>query len=471
MGGCVQSDEHLEYRSAVLHGVDHTPSSSLFGSNLNLKDSRKVIDRRFGQVRVVSGGQTQQDLAIINLTYKNANAGQIVQQHVTTRTGINHSNLQRPLECKSAVESSWCVSQLQYQILTELPNTDVGLLMQVSSANASGFSDETLLQLWEDSIRGMQELEVRRLCHGHLSPKMIGWFKGEECFKIVEVPWFDPSSVNMSDLDREDLYLSPKVFRDLASRTHPTGDTSSSDRVYFKSTNLSILDDVFSLGLILLYCATGIQADTFYDGFTQRLNEQKLMNCIQKMETLRVNLPQFVVSTKMMLAMDESQRPTFARIAREFGLNGQSGRNSRRHKEPEQTQSWIQNKGNGNADQSGATVWLRQWDRQSVGSNERPASTSVGKMGVRGQSEEIYNHQDGGRRSVISSNSGIGRPTNNYNIEPQFYDNKTATNPGISRAPGVLSLRSNQVTAPQPPSTMFNGYQAASNLVNPYLNH
>lgn len=375
MGGCTSSGP--EYRSAVINGSESVPNHSLLvGSSLNTENWKKTSDRRFGKLRSSITPQTGQEFGIIQLKFKSGDAASLIRERVNQRIAIIHQNLQRPLECKSSIDEGWCVSQLELQMLYELPQTDVGLLMGVSGQNATGFSDDTLVQLWTESIRGLLALETNRLFHGHISPRMIGWYKHESCFKLLELPWFNPAAVRISDLSRDDFYFSPKVFRELASQAS-TVDISSTDRVYTGiQPLLTSKDDVFSLGLILLYCGTGIPGDTFYDGFTQRLNEQKLDSAIERLQSLHRNLPQYVGCVRLMLQTNEAQRPTFYQLATEFGLS--AGSNSQGDFG---AQTGVQPKASSLQesefrDGQGTTVWMRQWDHQSNDADSRRPSNN-----------------------------------------------------------------------------------------------
>lgn len=449
MGGCTSYGP--EYRSAVINGSESLQNHSLLvGSNLNSDDWKQTSDRRFGKIKSNVASQTGQEFGVIQLKFKNGDAASLVRERVNQRIAILHTNFQRPLEFKSSIEDGWCVSQLELHLLYEIPQTDVSLLMSVNGQNATGFSDDTLVQLWAESIQGMLALEANRLYHGHLSPRMIGWYKNESCFKILELPWFDAAAIRLADLNRDDFYFSPKVFRELASQPTNIG-FSTTDRVYAGILPfLKTKDDVFSLGLILLYCGTGIPGDSFYDGFTQRLNEKRLENGIERLGSLHRNLPEFVACIKMMLQTNEEQRPDFHQLANKFPILMSTGQ-KRDVSKPSAAGDYNPSREEWPAaEEHSGTVWLRQWDPQTSEIDNRRASSTGG-------ADRQFRPTAGASNGRPTRESAVKSPPfhsvefgrSNASLQPQPLRHGESKHP---RAQRPLSLRSH----PRDTTTRFS---------------
>lgn len=274
-----------------------------------------------------------------------------IKDLIESRKCMGNPHVWYPEEYKISSESRCCGSVSK--IVAYFPTFDNSLqkMIGLQGTPNQGFDDKFLMRLVKNTLSGMRSIEVTNSYHGHLAPKYIGFLQGngQNSQFIVAEDFADKNShvdMPLSGRSKNDLYMSPEGFKLLCD-----------GKPYTSPGHDLVISDVFTLGMILLKCATACSTHFCYD-IRNNFFDKNLLNSylVALSGSRKQSIPVFVQIVKEMLAFKPEDRPNFAKLMKMLDSGHSEVRNPYGIESNLWTQITVNRTGkDGSSDQSTAT--------------------------------------------------------------------------------------------------------------------
>ena len=233
------------------------------------KALKKFNDPRFGDISVLKNNANNVIMVKEKLASSKNEATEDIN-YLRLRSELNHPNLLKLVAYTSVVNKDLCSTSYSTKGFYEFPRTDAYKELSDRQKTNAGFSHNEIAHLTYQGLAALSNVHAKGLAHGDIRPQLIGYDKQANHFQILD-RLADPTPVERVQtnniVNKKELYLAPQLYKKLKGK-----DKSVS---YNAQKN-----DVFALGLTILYLGTGKSVQDIYlaDGSIEnRLLQEHVM--------------------------------------------------------------------------------------------------------------------------------------------------------------------------------------------------
>lgn len=264
---------------------------------------KKIQDRRFEYVELNRDPQTDNFYTKIFEIFTSEERANKARSKVLKRMNnpnLFYGNIADTLTTRS---SDYCSNYFKLDMLIPFPEEDLGHELKERKQNRNirflneKFTNKEITLLMYNLILGMHHLHRLGFPVPYLSPRWIA--KTTTGYAILDNPLVNLDLPKPFLLREKECYLSPEAFENYKSN-HPL------DQLNLEKS------DTFTVGLILLECATLEDVSRFYRG--GKFARAELESCLESMLVDYKDNVLFCSSVKRMLRFDPERRTSFEEL-------------------------------------------------------------------------------------------------------------------------------------------------------------
>lgn len=268
---------------------------------------KRFNDPRFGDISVM---RNQGNQVIFAKEKMASNKSEITEDisYAKKRFSMNHMNVMKMVGYSAVTNKELCSTTYNLKSFYEFPRTDADKELADRKKMGADFTHGELTHLAYQVVEGLSSVHQNGIPHGDIRPQLIGYDKQQNHFALLD-RLSDPTSVERCQtnniVNKKDIYMSPELYKKLKGKNKTL--------TYNAQKN-----DIFSLGLTLLFLGTGESVQSFYlpDGEVEKRQLQEfVMNFDTKYSEVNPLLCNIV---KSLLETDESRRQELYYIIKQF---------------------------------------------------------------------------------------------------------------------------------------------------------
>lgn len=304
-------------RKSKLHNVtfDASEFNMKWHDEERLRPVKQYIDPRFGDIIVVKGGNNEFFLIKEKVVGSKGEATEEISA-LKMRLEMNDMNLMKLAGFSTQTIRNLCSTSYIIKAYYEFPRTDVN--KEISDLRRSGvsFADSELVHMAYQILSGLNCLHQMGLAHGDIRPELISYDRQRLHFELMD-RLGDSTTLEKCQMNnivkQKSMFISSQLYRKIKS-----GDKKI---VYDPQKN-----DVFALGLVLLYAGLGTSVQSIYlkDG---SIEKRQIHECIMNFDIRYSDAnPLICALVKAMLQLEEEGRRDVRTILKELPSYGKYSR-------------------------------------------------------------------------------------------------------------------------------------------------